>query len=196
MPKRFDTVLRKHSVVCSLRSSMVHLHRMWLRHVVAQSVLTLVLVAFGLLGFTPEASATYPAAGTLVSTNLLAGEDVALITSFGYHVSSLPAGTGLRVRFSQDGTQWYDAAGTAGAWETMAAGTQTIDLSGLGWSGDSFSYQMEFTSDGSATPVLESITVAWHSSGSAEDIPFFPLWAVPVLLGVGLWLLRREQIRG
>jgi hypothetical protein len=163
---------------------------MWLRYAAAQAALTVGVVAVGLLGLIPEASATYPTSGTLVSTNLLAGEDVALITSFGYDVSSLPAGTGLRVRFSQDSTQWYDAAGTAGAWDMMTAGVQTIDLSGLGWSGDSFYYQMEFTSAGLGTPVLNSITLAWIVTPSAPTI-ITPATgtmmndATPVLTGTG-----------
>jgi hypothetical protein len=167
---------------------------MWLRYAAAQAALTVGVVAVGLLGLIPEASATYPTSGTLVSTNLLAGEDVALITSFGYDVSSLPAGTGLRVRFSQDSTQWYDAAGTAGAWDMMTAGVQTIDLSGLGWSGDSFYYQMEFTSAGSGTPTLEYIAVTWNSSTPIEEVPFFPWWAYPPIVLVGLWFLKREGL--
>lgn len=147
----------------------------------------MVLVAF--VGFVSDVSATYPASGTLESVNLLAGEEVTLITSFAYDVTSLPAGTGLRVRFSQDGIAWYDAGGTAGAWETMTAGEQTINLSALAWSGDAFLYQMEFTSNGTGTPVLDDITVAWifspaptitsPATGAATND------ATPVLSGTG-----------
>ena len=56
---------------------------------------------------------TYYATGMLTSTNLLSGETVESIDSFDYNASSIPSGTGLKVQFSQDGTNWYNSAGTS-----------------------------------------------------------------------------------
>jgi len=86
----------------------------------------------------------------------------------GGSLSSLPSGTSAKVSFSQDGTNWYDSSGNLDGWNTMSAGENTIELSGLGWEGSNFYYKMEFTSDGSATPVLEWIKVHtnYPSSGN------------------------------
>jgi len=104
-------------------------------------------------------SIIYDSPGTLTSVNLLSGETVDSIDSFDYNASAIPSGTSLKVQFSQDSTNWYNSAGTAGGWDTLSQGTNSIDLSGLGWSGANFYYQMEFTSDGTDTPVLDDITV-------------------------------------
>ena len=103
----------------------------------------------------------YDSPGTLISTNLLSGETVSSIDSFGYNASAIPSGTGLKVQFSQDSTNWYNSAGTASGWDTLSPGTHTIDLSGLGWSGANFYYKMEFTSDGTDTPVLDEISITY-----------------------------------
>jgi len=107
---------------------------------------------------------TYYASGTLTSINLLSGETVDSIDSFYYNASAIPSGTGLKVQFSTDNTTWYNSANTSGGWDTLSQGTDTIDLSGLGWSGANFYYKMEFTSDGSDTPVLDEIRVNFSSS--------------------------------
>jgi hypothetical protein len=104
-------------------------------------------------------SPVYDSPGTLTSVNLLSGETVSSIDSFDYNASSIPSGTSLKVQFSEDSTNWYDSAGTADGWDTLSPGTNTIDLSGLGWSGANFYYQMEFTSDGIDTPVLDEVGV-------------------------------------
>jgi len=109
----------------------------------------------------PSVYQTYYGNGTLLSTNLLNGETVAGITSFSYNASALPAGTGLSVRFSQNGSTWYSSAGVADGWDTLAAGVHTIDLTGLAWTGANFYYQMQFTSDGTATPVLDDVNVSF-----------------------------------
>jgi len=101
----------------------------------------------------------YNSPGTLTSTNLLSGLTVISIDSFDYIVSAIPAGTSLKVRFSQNGSNWYDSAGSAGAWDTLASGSHSIDLGALGWTGANFYYQLEFTSDGTDTPVMDEITV-------------------------------------
>lgn len=97
--------------------------------------------------------------GTLISTNLLSGQTLVSIDSFGYNASSIPSGISLEVQFSQDTTNWYNPAGSAGGWNSLSQGADTIDLFGLGWSGANFYYKMQFTSDGSNSPVLDEISV-------------------------------------
>jgi len=112
--------------------------------------------------------ATYYTLGTLTSINLLPGESVVSIDSFDYDASAIPSGTGLRVQFSQDNTNWYNSSYTPDGWNTLSQGTNNIDLSGLSWSGPYLYYHMEFTSDGSDTPILDEISVnfsTYHSSG-------------------------------
>jgi len=99
--------------------------------------------------------------GTLSSTNLLSGQGLATIDSFGYDASSIPSGTGLQVQFAQDNTNWYSSGGTPGGWDTCAEGQNSIDLSSLGWSGPDFYYKMRFTSDGSDSPVLDEISLTY-----------------------------------
>jgi len=109
----------------------------------------------------------YPT-GTITSVNLLSGETVVGINSFYYYASAIPSGTSLKVQFSQDGTNWYNSSGTLNGWDTLSQGMNTISLSSLGWTGSDFYYRMLFTSDGSATPVLDEIAVifwAYYTSG-------------------------------
>ena len=111
---------------------------------------------------------TYHTSGSFQSTNLLEGQSVGPIDSFSYNLSSLPSGTSAKASFSQDGTNWYDSSGNLDGWDTMSAGENTIDLSSLGWEGPNFYYKMEFTSDGSDTPILEWVKVYtnYPSSGN------------------------------
>jgi hypothetical protein len=116
-------------------------------------------------------NAYYQSPGTLTSTNLLSGESAGSIDSFSYTASSIPSGTGLQVQFSQDGSSWCDSNGNSGQWDLCSQGSDTIDLSSLGWSGDKFYYKMEFTSDSdkTETPVLDDISVSYtkyYSSGT------------------------------
>ncbi len=117
-----------------------------------------------------EVNHAYHPTGTLTSTNLLSGETVDSIDTFGYNASAIPSGTSLKVQFSTDNTTWYNAAGTPGGWDTLSGGTDTIDLSGLGWSGPNFYYHMLFTSDGSDTPVLDEISVIFYLYYTSGDL--------------------------
>ena len=112
----------------------------------------------------------YNPTGTLTSINLLSGEAVVSIDSFDYIASAIPSGTSLQVQFSQDGTNWYNSAGTPDGWDTLSEGTNNIDLSGLGWSGPNFYYHMLFTSDGSDTPVLDEIRVNFSTYYLSGDL--------------------------
>ncbi|MCK4891976.1 MAG: hypothetical protein KAS78_04890, partial [Candidatus Pacebacteria bacterium] len=97
--------------------------------------------------------------GAFTSTNLLSGQTVGPIDSFSYNLTALPTGTTAQVSFSQDNTNWYNSAGTTNEWNTMSAGNNEIDLSALSWTGANFYYKMEWTSDGTDMPVLDSVSV-------------------------------------
>jgi hypothetical protein len=99
----------------------------------------------------------YDSPGTLVSVNLLTGCDVARIDSFSCSASEIPVSAGLKVQFSQDNADWYSSTGDLNGWDTLSQGTDEIDLSALGWSGPDFYYRAEFSTDGSATPVLDEV---------------------------------------
>ncbi|MFC1932543.1 hypothetical protein ACFLXU_02790 [Chloroflexota bacterium] len=112
----------------------------------------------------------YASSGTITSVNLLSGETVISIDSFDYNASAIPSGTGLKVQFSQDSTNWYNSAGTPDGWDTLSQGTNNIDLSGLGWSGSNFYYHMLFTSDEYDTPVLDEISVIFTLYYTSGDL--------------------------
>jgi len=119
----------------------------------------------------------YNSPGTLTSTNLLSGLTVTSIDSFDYNASAIPSGTGLRVQFSQNATNWFSSSGTAGAWDTLSQGTNSISLAALGWSGANFYYKMEFTSSGASTPILDQIAVnysyyLYYASGTIASQVF------------------------
>ena len=112
----------------------------------------------------------YYTKGWITSINLLSIESVVSIDSFDYNASAIPSGTGLKVQFSQDNTNWYNSAGTLDGWDTLSQGTNNIDLSGLSWSGPNFYYHMEFTSDGIDTPILDEISVNFSTYYSSGDL--------------------------
>jgi len=112
----------------------------------------------------------YNSPGTLTSVNLLSGETVVSIDSFSYNASAIPSGTGLKVQFSQDNSTWYNSSGNSGQWDTLSQGSHSIDLSGLDWSGANFYYKMEFTSDGTGTPVLDEISVNFSTYYASGDL--------------------------
>jgi hypothetical protein len=62
-------------------------------------------------------------------------------------------------------TNWYSSLGVLNGTDTLTAGTNTINLHNLTWSGSSFFYKITFTSDGSATPTLDDVTVNYTSGG-------------------------------
>lgn len=105
---------------------------------------------------------TYETSGSLTSTNLLSGKTASSIDSFSYTISSLPSATGITAQFSTDGSSWYNSSGTLDGSNTLSQGENTIDLSGLGWDGGSFYYKLSFTSDDSATPVLDETVLTYY----------------------------------
>ncbi|MEI6528424.1 MAG: hypothetical protein WCO10_01995 [bacterium] len=112
---------------------------------------------------------SYPTGGSMTSVNLLPANSTSLIKNVSYVVSSLPASTSLKIQFSYDGANWYNSAGVRSGRDNLSIGTNTIDLSGLGWSKANFFYRVWFLSDGSATPVLDSVTLAYDLLGGIQE---------------------------
>ncbi|MFC1903267.1 hypothetical protein ACFLW9_00050 [Chloroflexota bacterium] len=112
----------------------------------------------------------YNSPGTITSVNLLAVEKVTSIDSFYYYASYIPSGTSLKARYSTDNATWYNSTGTLNGWDTLSQGTDNISLSSLSWSGPNFYYHMEFTSDGSDTPILDEIRVYFSTYYSSGDL--------------------------
>jgi len=113
---------------------------------------------------------SYYSSGDFTSINLLAGISTNSINSFVYNLSAEPTGTGATVQFSQNGTSWYNSAGVLDSSDTLTTGlNNTIDLSGLVWSGPNFYYKIAYTSTGSATPVLDDISVNYSISCSTQS---------------------------
>jgi hypothetical protein len=117
---------------------------------------TVLIVIF--FGFCPKVFADYETSGILQSTNLLVGTNgAASIDSFTYTISDIPENTTIQINFSEDFSGWHSASGVPGGWTTLSVGTHTIDLSGYAWQGHFFAYQIYMTSDGTDTPVLDSV---------------------------------------
>lgn len=114
--------------------------------------------------------AGYSLSGNLTSTNLLSGINNTSIDSFSYTASAIPAGTTLKVQFSQDSINWYNSLGASNGWDTLSVGGPSISLTGLGWSGANFYYRAQFTSDGTGTPVLDDITVHYSAKYTSGRI--------------------------
>jgi len=126
----------------------------------------LILIVLMFLGCGLTVQAGYYTSGILTSANLLSGRTVTSIDFFAYTVTSIPGGTGLRAQFSQDGSSW------SGSYN-LSAGAHIINLSPLNWSGPNFYYKIIFTSDGSATPVLDEIAVSYTNDDIAPTVNAF-----------------------
>ena len=125
----------------------------------------IVISAFGFV----QSSFAYDTSGSFTSTNLLSGQFVISIDSIIYNLSSKPANTSASIQFSQNSTNWYSSAGVENASDTLTTGTNnTIDLSGLLWTGANFYYKVTLTSDGSDTPVLDDITLNYTDTAGAN----------------------------
>jgi hypothetical protein len=98
--------------------------------------------------------------GELVSTNLLEGIDVHAVDGFNC-IGYVPYRAGLKVQFSQDGVNWYDSLGNTEGWDALSDGLNHVDLSALSWSGPSFYYRANFTSDTDQAPVLREISASY-----------------------------------
>ncbi|OIO53018.1 hypothetical protein AUJ46_06375 [Candidatus Peregrinibacteria bacterium CG1_02_54_53] len=119
-------------------------------------------------GTSMNVAAYYPSA-YLVSTNILSGRAVSGIDSFTYNLSAKPSGTTASVQFSQDSSAWYNSSGVSGGTDTLSTGSNTIDLSGLGWSGANFYYRVKMTSGGTDTPVLDDVSIVYTATAATWD---------------------------
>src|SRR6056297_3982212 len=116
----------------------------------------------GSFGFIDNVEAEYVSTSTITSADLISESNVSSIDSFYYNATSIPSGTSLEFQFatSSNSGPWYDSSGSSGGWDTVSTtGGDTIDLSSLNWSANSFYYKMRMTSDGTSTPVLDNIKV-------------------------------------
>ncbi|OJI09356.1 MAG: hypothetical protein COV08_01350 [Candidatus Vogelbacteria bacterium CG10_big_fil_rev_8_21_14_0_10_49_38] len=118
------------------------------------------------LGGVGVAEAAYETEGVMESENYFPTPGLSLVNSFDYSVT-IPGGTTAKAQFSYDGRVWYSTAGVLGAWDTLSTGSQSLDLSTLGWQKGQLYYRLWLTSDGSATPVFSSVSVTYTPLGGA-----------------------------
>ena len=151
---------------------MINLPQKFKKPVVSKKLAAIIFFAILILagfGFA-EKTLAYATSGNWTSTNLLSGKTVSSINSFVYNLSSLPANTTSTVQFSNDNSNWRDSSGNSGQWDTMSQGSHSIDLSALGWTTANFYYRVQFTSDGTNTPVLDDIKVKYFDSDSVNFV--------------------------
>lgn len=136
-------------------------------------ILTILLVAGGFFSLAHAAHADYYPMGTALSTNLLSGKaDVAQITFF-KAVATVPVNTTLAVQYSQDGANFFDHNYIAGGWDTLAAGTNTIDLGVFNWTTANFYYRVRFTT---TDPATSSALTQAEVDYSNTYTPWTPPW--------------------
>jgi hypothetical protein len=98
--------------------------------------------------------------GSATSTNLLLGAPTTQIDAIDFYTNSIPGGTTLSARYSQDGSTWYDSASARSQYDTITSGAHTIDLSDLQWTTPNFYYQLLLvTTDTDLTPLIESTAI-------------------------------------
>lgn len=110
------------------------------------------------------ASADYYAQGVLASGNVLSGADVSTISSFQV-IANIPAGTTVKVKFSQDRVNYYSSTGVKEGWDNCTNGTTAINISGLGWTGGLLFYKLQLTTtDVALTPTVSQIQVDYDGT--------------------------------
>lgn len=131
------------------------------------TIFTLAILAVWLAAADSAWAQSYQQEGTFVSSNLLASStDVSLITGF-TATTTIPATTSIQVQFSKNGVIWYNASGSRWEWETLASGTNYIDLSALHWEQPFFRYKVKLaTNDASTTPELLGAEVEYSDTES------------------------------
>jgi hypothetical protein len=133
---------------------------------------------------------SYETSATIVSTNLLSGiSSIKSIDSFTYNLSSLPGNTTAAISFSQDGTNWYSSSGVAGGTDSPTSGSHIISMTTLGWSGAYFYYKLAYTSNGSATPVMTSVTINYTTATTSN---ISSTWAVCTSLQGKDWTINNN----
>ncbi len=111
-----------------------------------------------------DAYAGYSGIGIVTSKNILSGSSASSITGFYYDLALLPGDSSVAIQFSTDNTTWYSATGVLGGSTTLGTtGGTTIDLTSLGWTGNTFYYKLTInaTSDLTSSPVIESIRLEY-----------------------------------
>jgi hypothetical protein len=126
--------------------------------------------------YTDITPASYHTSATVVSSNLLTSlSGIDSIDTITYNLSSKPGATTATIQYSQNGSTWYNSAGSEGGTDTLTTGANnSIDIHSLGWSGANFYYKIAFGGDGSSTPVLDDITVSYTTSGYTNTSSSFP----------------------
>lgn len=106
--------------------------------------------------------------GTLVSKNLLDGlSNVGSITQFSA-TTAIASGETIMVQFSRDEITWYDHTGTAWNSDSLANGSNTIDLSALNWTGPVFFYKLSYTTADPGISASVSASAVSYSGGSSS----------------------------
>lgn len=144
-------------------------------------VLILFTVVLLLTGFEFTKEALAETSGWFRSTNLLQGvfPEPTSIDKFVYTLSAKPPGTTATVGFNQDGgATWYNAAGVEGR-ETLVVGTNNTITLTSGWSGANFYYRIDFTSEGTDTPILDEITLIYTKEETAGCETIIPAYGAP-----------------
>jgi hypothetical protein len=114
------------------------------------------------------AHADYYAQGTILSNNMLSGATgVSAIASVTV-TATLPTNTTAKIKYSQDNANFYNAAGTQEGWDTIAAGTNAINISARGWTGGILYYKIQWTTiDDATTPTISDVTVDYTGDVAA-----------------------------
>ncbi len=107
--------------------------------------------------------------GILSSINLLEDLNVSSIDLF-YCSASIPLGTNIQVQFSQDGYKWLSSSGIINGSEQLKNGSNSIQLSLLGWNGSKFYYNMTFSSENLSISSLQNIKLSFTRKISPEEL--------------------------
>ncbi len=112
--------------------------------------------------------------GTLISKNLLEGQNTSLIYNFTYN-ASIPDGTQIEVQFSQNCLNWYNIKGIINKTTSLQNGSGSFNLSNLNWAGASFYYKMRFSSENMSVPVLKYTNLTYSSYNKSGTLISEPL---------------------
>ena len=141
---------------------------------------------------------TYNGTGTLLFNNLLPSVSVDNFDSVSVTASVIPSQNNLKIQFSSDNSTWYDSSGTEDASDSLSEGSNTIDISGLGWSSDSFYYRINYSSSGSTTSTLDDVTltldtsagtVTYTGTGTYTELTLGDSYNNLAFTGTGSWTL-------
>lgn len=121
----------------------------------------------------PDATSTrYCQRGIVVSENLLSGFTVSAISSW-QATSTIASGTAIQVSFSQDKINFYSSDGTNWGWDELADGFNSIDLSGLAWTGASLYYKVKMqATDQALQPKISEVRAVYsgtENTASSSD---------------------------